>query len=220
MESSQELNDFLMQRGFANKIGFGKKPAVVVVDIIGAFTDPNLPLGSDMEQVVEETKKILDVSRQADVPVFFSTLGYEDKELKDAGIWAVKMAGLKTLQSGTPEVEIDPRLERRLDEPIIVKKYASVFFGTDFMTRLNTLGIDTLILTGCTTSGCIRATAVDGVQNGFRVMVVEEAVTDRFELSHKQSLFDLNAKYADVVSTKEVVDFVSTVKQSKNKECV
>ncbi|PLR83272.1 carbamoylsarcosine amidase [Bacillus canaveralius] len=214
----QETNKFFVERGFARKIGFGKRPAVIVIDIIGAFTNPDLPLGTNLEQVINETKKVLNVSRQADIPIFFSTLSYDDKDLKDAGVWALKQGGLVTLRSGTPEAEVEPRLERRLSEPLIVKKYASVFFGTDLFTRLNTLGIDTLILTGCTTSGCVRATAVDGLQYGFRVIVAEEAVGDRADMAHKQSLFDLNAKYADVVSVTEVLHFLSSLKIPINEE--
>jgi nicotinamidase-related amidase len=105
-------------------------------------------------------------------------------------------------------VELDSRLERRSDEAIIVKKYASAFFGTDFITRLNARRVDTLIVTGCTTSGCVRATAVDALQLGLRPVVVREAVGDRAEAPHRQSLFDLEQKYADVVSVSEVVEYL------------
>ena len=107
-------------------------------------------------------------------------------------------------------MELDPRLERRADEAIILKKYASAFFGTDFITRLNTRRVDTLLITGCTTSGCVRASAVDAVQYGLRPMVIREAVGDRAEAAHRQSLFDLEQKYADVVSVDEVVAYVQT----------
>jgi nicotinamidase-related amidase len=140
---------------------------------------------------------------------------YEDKDLRDAGLWAKKIAGTMTLRAGTPEVEIDPRLGRRADEAIIVKKYGSVFFGTDLLTRLNTQRVDTLILTGCTTSGCVRATAVDAVQHGFRPMVVREAVGDRSQPAHEQSLFDLHSRYADVVSVDETLEYLSSVKNKR-----
>lgn len=209
--SNREMEQFFRQRGFGRTIGFGERPAIIVIDIIGAFTNSDLPLGTNLDKVIEETKRILHVSRAANLPIFFSSVAYEDKDLRDAGIWAIKQAGAMTLRAGTPEVEVDPRLERRAGESLIVKKYASVFFGTDLFTRLNTLKIDTLILTGCTTSGCVRATAVDGLQYGFRVMVAREAVGDRAEPAHEQSLFDLNAKYADVVSVADVVNYLSKV---------
>lgn len=208
-ETTEEMESFFRQRGFGRTIGFGERPAVIVIDIIGAFTNPDLPLGANLDQVIEQTERILAPTRAAHLPIFFSSVAYEDKDLRDAGIWAIKQAGVMTLRSGTPEVEVDPRLDRRAGEPLIVKKYASVFFGTDLITRLHTLNVDTLILTGCTTSGCVRATAVDGLQYGFRVMVAREAVGDRAQAAHDQSLFDLNAKYADVVAVDDVLAYLS-----------
>jgi nicotinamidase-related amidase len=125
------------------------------------------------------------------------------------------MSGTLTLRPGTPVVEIDSRLGRRPDEAIILKKYASVFFGTDLVSRLNARRVDTLILTGCTTSGCVRATAVDAVQNGYRPMVVREAVGDRAKAAHDQSLFDLQAKYADVVTVAETLEVLSRLKAKR-----
>ena len=207
--NSRDMESFFRQRGFGRTIGFGERPAVIVIDIIGAFTNPDLPLGANLDKVIEQTNRILAPSRAANLPIFFSSVAYEDKNLRDAGIWAIKQAGVMTLRAGTPEVEVDPRLGRRAGESLIVKKYASVFFGTDLITRLHTRNIDTLILTGCTTSGCVRATAVDGLQYGFRVMVAREAVGDRAQAAHDQSLFDLNAKYADVVAVDDVLAYLS-----------
>ena len=213
--NSQDMESFFRQRGFGRTIGFGERPAVIVIDIIGAFTNPDMPLGANLDTVIEQTNRILAPARAANLPIFFSSVAYEDKDLRDAGIWAIKMAGVMTLRAGTPEVEADPRLGRRAGEPLIVKKYASVFFGTDLITRLHTLKIDTLILTGCTTSGCVRATAVDGLQYGFRVMVAREAVGDRAQPAHEQSLFDLNAKYADVVPVDDVLTYLSKFPKPK-----
>jgi nicotinamidase-related amidase len=208
----QEMDAFFRKRGFSRTIGFGQRPAVIVIDIIGAFTDPDLPLGANLDGVIEQTNRVLGPARAAKVPVFFSSVAYEDEDLRDAGIWALKQAGVMTLRAGTPEVQVDKRLGQRAGEALIMKKYASCFFGTDLVTRLHTLKVDTLILTGCTTSGCVRATAVDGLQYGFRVMVPKEAVGDRAAPAHEQSLFDLNAKYADVISVEDVVAYLSKVK--------
>lgn len=197
--------EFFRSRGFGKTIGFGKKSALVVIDIIGAFTNPDLPLGAPLDREIGHIQTLLGAARQHAVPIFFTSVAYEDRDLADAGIWALKQGGVMTLRAGTPEVEVDPRLGRRADEPVIVKKYASAFFGTDLLTRLITRQVDTLIVTGCTTSGCVRATAVDGLQNGLRVMVVREAVGDRAQAAHDQSLFDLQAKYADVVSADQVL---------------
>lgn len=209
MEQQADVEAFFRERGFGRTIGFGDRPAVLVIDFVRAFTNPDLPLGAPLDGPIAQTRRILDVARAANVPIFFTSVAYEDRDLSDAGIWAKKMAGLMTLRAGTPEVEVDPRLERRPEtEPVLFKKYASAFFGTDLLTRLNTRRVDTLILTGCTTSGCVRATAVDGLQNGFRVMVVREAVGDRARSAHEQSLFDLHQKYADVVSVDEVLAYL------------
>jgi nicotinamidase-related amidase len=210
--ANQEMDAFFRKRGFSRTIGFGQRAAVIVIDIIGAFTDPDLPLGTNLDGIIEQTNRILAPARAAKVPIFFSSVAYEDEDLRDAGIWALKQAGVMTLRAGTPEVEVDKRLGQRPGEALIMKKYASCFFGTDLVTRLHTLKVDTLILTGCTTSGCVRATAVDGLQYGFRVMIPKEAVGDRAAPAHEQSLFDLNAKYADVISVDDVLAYLSKVK--------
>lgn len=201
-----DVDEFFRARGFGGRIGFGIRPAVLVIDLVNAFTDPSLPLGAPLDTEIEQTLRLLEAARETGAPVFFTSVAYDSSDLADAGVWAAKMAGLMTLRAGTPEVEVDARLGRRPDEPVIVKKYASAFFGTDLLTRLNALRVDTVVLTGCTTSGCVRATAVDAVQNGLRPMVVREAVGDRAQAAHEQSLFDLQAKYADVVSVEEAVE--------------
>lgn len=143
--------------------------------------------------------------------MIFSTVSYEDENLRDAGIFGMKQKGSSTLRVGTEGVRIDSRLESRATDSLLVKKYASCFFGTDLVSRLLVRGVDTLIITGCTTSGCVRASAVDACQMGFRPMVVREAVGDRSQSAHEQSLFDLNAKYADVVSLEETLQYLSTL---------
>jgi len=210
MSAGEEMERFFHKRGFGRTIGFGEKPAVLVIDLIRAFTNPDLPLGAPLDLQIGQTVRILDAARRTRVPIFFTSVAYEDANLADAGIWAIKQGGVMTLRAGTPEVEVDPALGRRPEEPVIIKKYASAFFGTDLLTRLNTRRADTLILTGCTTSGCVRATAVDGLQNGFRVMVAREAVGDRAQTAHEQSLFDLHAKYADVVSVDDVLSHLAS----------
>lgn len=201
--SDEEL---FQSRGFGLPIGFGQSPGIIVIDIIGAFTNPELPLGAPLDNVISETLKILEVAREREFPIFYTSVAYEDQDLKDAGLWAAKMSGLMTLRAGTPEVEVDPKLGRRPNEPVIFKKYASAFFGTDLSTRLSTLRVDTLVITGCTTSGCVRATAVDAVQNGIRPIVAREAVGDRSKAAHEQSLFDLQNKYADVLDVAKIVE--------------
>jgi maleamate amidohydrolase len=190
----------MRDRGLTARLGFGRAPALLVVDFMRAFTDPDCAFGSELDDQVEQTVALLSVARARQLPVLFTSASYDAPDLADAGLWATKVPASATLRSGSPEVELDPRLERREDEALVVKKYASAFFGTDLATRLTTAGADTVVIAGCSTSGCVRASAVDALQHGFRPMVVREAVGDRNPAAHAQSLFDLDAKYADVVS--------------------
>jgi maleamate amidohydrolase len=203
--------EFFKQRGFGLKIGFGERPALIVIDMVKAFTDPKAMLGANLDAEIEATQPLLAVAHERGIPVFFSTVIYNDADLRDAGIWALKQKGVVTLKGDTDGGQVDPRLDFRSTDSLLVKKYASCFFGTDLVSRLMSRQVDTLIIAGCTTSGCVRATAVDAVQTGLRPMVVREAVGDRSAAAHEQSLFDLNAKYADVVSLDETLQYLRTV---------
>ncbi|MDB5794589.1 MAG: N-carbamoylsarcosine amidase [Noviherbaspirillum sp.] len=208
--------EFFKERGFGQTMGFGKRPGLVVVDLICGFTDPEMPLGANLDSQVEVTNQLIAACRQADAPIFFTTTSYDDASLKDGGIWTLKQKGAATLRTGTPAVALDPRLHREPSDSLLVKKYASCFFGTDLLSRLVAHGIDTVIITGCTTSGCVRGTAVDAVQYGIRPMVVREAVGDRSKAAHDQSLFDLQAKYCDVIGTDEALDYLRRCAGSAN----
>jgi maleamate amidohydrolase len=209
--SGKEDEEFFRQRGFGIKIGFGERPALIIIDMLKGFTDPTMPLGANLDTQIEAQKPLLQIAHERDIPCIFSTVIYEEAEAKDAGLWGIKMKGSLTLTAGSDAVKVDPRVGMQPKDILLVKKYASCFFGTDLVPRLNSRRVDTLIITGCTTSGCVRATAVDAVQNGFRPMVVREAVGDRSVAAHEQSLFDLNAKYADVVSLDETLQYLKTV---------
>ena len=202
--------DFFRQRGFGQKLGFGQRPALLIVDMAKAFTNPGMPLGAKLDSQIEAIQLLLRAARDREAPVIFSTVSYEDEDLKDAGIFGRKQKGSATLRAGSEGVQIDSRLDFRKTDSLLVKKYASCFFGTDLVSRLLVGQVDTLIITGCTTSGCVRASAVDACQIGFRPMVVREAVGDRSQAAHEQSLFDLNAKYADVVSLQETLQYLNS----------
>lgn len=207
-QSDQEMAAFFASRGFGLRMGFGERPAVVVIDFMNAFTDASMPLGANLDREIEATRQVLAAARQSQTPIYYTVVYYEEQDYADAGVWILKQSGIRSLAAGTPAVELDSRLERRSDEAILLKKYASAFFGTDLIARLNARRIDTLVITGCTTSGCVRASAVDALQLGIRPVVVREAVGDRAEPAHRQSLFDLEQKYADVVSVVEAVDYL------------
>ena len=215
MTSGKDDEEFFRRRGFGIKIGFGERPALIMIDMIKGFTDSSMPLGANLDGQIEAQKPLLDVAHERGIPVIFSTVIYEEEDIKDAGIWALKQSGARTLTAGSEAVKVDPRLPMQRNDILLAKKYASCFFGTDLVPRLNARRVDTLIITGCTTSGCVRATAVDAVQNGFRPMVVREAVGDRSAAAHEQSLFDLHAKSADVVSLDETLQYLKTVGHNK-----
>jgi maleamate amidohydrolase len=195
-------------RGLTARLGFGDSPALLVVDFMRAFTDPEHPFGSVLDVEVEQTCRLLAAARSRRLPAIFTCAAYDAPDLADAGLWARKVPASASLRTGSADVALDARLERRDDEQLLVKKYASAFFGTDLASRLTTIGADTVLLAGCSTSGCVRATAVDALQHGFRAIVVREAVGDRNRAAHEQSLFDLDAKYADVVSVEDALAYL------------
>jgi nicotinamidase-related amidase len=188
----------------------GSRPAVLIVDFSCGFTDPACTLGSELTAEVAATKRLLDAAREKGVPVVFTTIGFEPS-LRDGGLWLQKVPALGDLQLGGHWVEIDPRLEPREDETVIVKKGASAFFGTNLAAILVSQQVDSVILCGATTSGCIRATAVDLLQNGWPTLVPRECVGDRAQAPHEANLFDIQAKYADVVPLDDVLAYVQTV---------
>lgn len=176
--------------------------ALVLVDLTVGFTDPQRsPLASACDAVVAANAQLLEAFRRRGWPVFFTTVAYDDPA--QARVFREKLPVLDVLQAGSPLVEIDPRLEPGPDEPVIVKFWASAFFGTNLAELIRQAGADGVMVTGLTTSGCVRATAVDALQHDFRVLIPEQATGDRDAQAHAASLRDLNIKYADVRSVEE-----------------
>jgi maleamate amidohydrolase len=208
--SDEEARRVYAAAGLGQAVTMGERPAVLVVDFSCGFTDPECALGSDLTAEVEATRRLLDVARAKGLPVIFTTIGFEPS-LKDGGLWLQKAPSLADLQVGGRWVEIDSRLEPREDETIVLKKGASAFFGTNLASILVTQGIDSVILCGATTSGCVRATAIDLLQHGFPALVPRECVGDRAQAPHDANLFDIQAKYADVVSLEDALAYVESV---------
>lgn len=200
----------MRQRGFGRAVGFGKRPALLVVDFIQGFTDPASPLGAAVDCEIAATNLLIDAAREADAPVIFSTIAYHGARLEDAGVWLRKVEGLAVLRAGTPAVLPDARLKRRASDVVLPKHYASCFFGTDLRAQLAAQDVDTLLVAGCSTSGCVRATVVDACQWGLRAIVAEEAVADRSEDAHRQSLLDIDMKYGDVRPVATVAAYLRT----------
>ncbi|NMH97797.1 N-carbamoylsarcosine amidohydrolase [Pseudonocardia acidicola] len=208
VEQYAALREEFRSKGLGGRIGFGSRPAILVVDLIRGFTDSRSPLSGALETQLKATNELLELARGTDVPIIFSTVAY-DPDLQEAGLWIRKIPSNTWLVEGSEWVEVDPRLNRRPTEMLLVKKYASCFFGTDLASRLMSRRVDTLLITGCTTSGCVRASAVDACSYGFHTIVVEDAVGDRAELPHLASLFDIDSKYGDVIGLAEAAGYLA-----------
>jgi nicotinamidase-related amidase len=204
-EELEAIHAQFVASGLAHRFGFGERPALVVVDMIEGFTSPESPLGADVPDTVAAIAELLDAARGSDTPVFYSTCIWRP-EAECGLVWSEKIPSQRILEDDTKWVEVDDRLEPRSGEQVLVKHYPSCFFGTDLAEQLRAAKVDTVIVTGMTTSGCVRASVVDSTSSGFRTIVPREAVADRAEIPHLASLFDMEAKYADVMSVQEVVE--------------
>ncbi|GIW06993.1 MAG: N-carbamoylsarcosine amidase [Dehalococcoidia bacterium] len=207
------------RKGFSNLVGFGERPGLVLIDWVVGFTDPACPLGANFDREVEATRQLLAAARQKRIPIAYTTVVY-DHGFQDAGWFIKKVPALANLESGSRWTEIDPRLAPLPGEHVLVKKFASGFFGTNLASLLTGQRCDTLIISGVTTSGCVRATAIDGVQNGFRTIVVREAVGDRAPGPHEANLFDIHAKYGDVVSLQETLDYLAGLPEFRSPDAL
>lgn len=186
-----------------NSLSLGQRPALILVDMIRGFTDPACPLGSACADVVAANAQLLEAFRMARLPVFFTTVLYRSEQ--QARVFRQRIQALNLLTPDSAWVQVDPALAPRSGEAVIEKQWASSFFGTDLAERLRTAGADSLVVTGLTTSGCVRATVVDGLQHEYPVVVPREAVGDRNAQAHAANLFDMHAKYAEVQSLAEVL---------------
>lgn len=195
--------------GLAARVGWGERHALIVVDLSRGFTDPECPLGSPIDDVVAAAGQLMDIAHGRGVPIHLTTVAYDD-DLSDAGIWPLKIQSQHLLVRGSRWVEIDPRLPVRPEDSVIEKPHASAFFATDLASLLRADDIDTVVIAGATTSGCVRATAVDACAHGFRPIVVRQAVGDRHDLAHEVSLLDIDSRYGDVVDLDEALRTLGT----------
>lgn len=206
----ERIREQYRQSGMGGRVGFGAAPAIVVVDFIKGLTDPSYPLGARMDAEVLATRRLLDAGRAAGVLIVFMTVAYEP-HLRDAGLFIKKAPGLRQQILGTPAVEVDERLAPEPREPLLVKKFQSSFFGTPLASILTAAGVDTCIIAGCVTSGCIRATACDAMQHGFRAILPRECVGDRALEPHLANLLDMDSKIADVVTLEEAIAYLAAL---------
>lgn len=192
---------------FGNRLGFGEHPAVVAVDICRAYLQEDSPLYAGVEDAVASAARIIDAARAAEVPVMFTRVEYEP-DGSDGGVFFRKVPALASFVRGNPLGDFPDEPRPRDGESVFTKQYASAFFGTTLAEELRARGIDTVIIVGLSTSGCVRASALDACQEGFVPIVVRDAVGDRDPRPHESNLFDLNAKYADVLGEDEVLTYL------------
>ena len=202
--------DIYVKQGFGLRVGFGARPALLIIDFINAFNNPEQLGGGNIQEAIDNTAQLLALARHLDLPIAFTSHVYAE-DGSDDNVFLRKLPGTHILRPGMPETEIVSELEPRPGERIVRKHCPSGFFGTDLASWLTVRGTDTAIVTGCTTSGCVRATVVDAMCHGFRPIVPRECSGDRAMGPHEANLFDMDQKYADVMPLEEVRDELSTL---------
>jgi maleamate amidohydrolase len=196
--------DVYKKQNFGNRVGFGRRTALVIVDFTVGFNDPNLFGGGNIDPAIKRTVGLLQFFRDKHLPVAFTRVVYAD-DGSDAGVFAKKCPPLLALTEHAPSGQVVPELKPLPGEYIVRKSQASAFFGTNFAAWLVQQGADTVVVTGCTTSGCVRATVVDAMQNNFRTIVARDCVGDRAMGPHEANLFDMGQKYADLIDRDEII---------------
>jgi nicotinamidase-related amidase len=200
-----ELREQYRRAGFGGRVGFGERPALLVIDMAGAWTHHDEQLGSDLSSALERIRTLLAVARRKGLPIYFTTMAY-DPALRELGeVARRKLPHLEAMLRGSERVQLEASLERRATEPLIEKPRASAFRGTNLLSELISERVDTTIVVGCSTSGCIRATCESAFDFNFHAIVPREAVGDRSPSAHAASLFDIDMRLADVMPLAEVL---------------
>ncbi|MET0208435.1 MAG: isochorismatase family protein [Burkholderiaceae bacterium] len=203
--ASPDLNADYARAGFGARLAFGRRPALVVVDVVQAYVAPDSGLyAQGFVDAVDPNRRLVAAARDAGIPVIFTRVAY-DAHGRDGGLFFRKVPALRAFVPGSPLGAFVEGVEPQDGETVVTKQYASAFFGTSLASTLTALAIDTVLITGFSTSGCVRATALDALQHGFAPFVVREACGDRDERPHDANLFDLQAKYAEVVGEAQAI---------------
>ncbi|MGM4903434.1 isochorismatase family protein [Tardiphaga sp. 866_E4_N2_1] len=197
------------RQGWGNRIGFGRSPALLIIDFVNSFADPDQFGGGNINAAIDQTAILLTHARKAGIPIAYTRIVYA-VDGSDAGIFCRKAPSLRSLTENALGSQVVPQLAPQPGELIIRKNQASAFFETNLRSWLTLHCVDTLLVTGATTSGCVRATVVDAAANNYRSVVVRDCVGDRAIDPHNANLFDMEQKYADVLNLKDVVDYLST----------
>ena len=197
--------------GFSGRVGWGNSPALLVIDMAGAWTTPSEQLGSDFQEVMTSIRRLLAVAREENVPIFFTTMAYDQSGADLTEVTRLKTPHSERMIRGSDRVQLAPELERQPGEALVEKPRASAFFNTNLLSLLVSAGVDTVIVTGCSTSGCIRSTCESALDYAFHAIVPAEGVGDRSKSAHLANLFDIDARYADVMPLQEVLEHLANL---------
>ncbi|WP_320202995.1 isochorismatase family protein [Agrobacterium rosae] len=208
---SQDLDENY-KAAYGKKAGFGKRPALVLIDFAQAYFDPECPLYAGVDDALASALRIRKLAHEIGIPVVLTEVTYHRSGI-NGGRFMEKAKPLGAFIKGRSTAEFAKGLVPLEDEIVVSKQYPSAFFGTSLASTLTAVGIDNVVLTGLTTSGCVRASCVDSMSHGFITTVVSDACGDRHHAPHDANLFDMNAKYADVVSEDEIVQFFETIRR-------
>ncbi len=208
-----DLNDDYERAGFGGSLGFGKHPALILIDVTKAYIDPGAPLYVGSDDAFQSMLSLANLARKSSVPIIFTRVEYMTGGA-DGGLFYKKVGALSLFQKGEPLGDFDDRLKPATNDIVVTKQYPSAFFGTSLVSTLNSLHIDTCLFAGFSTSGCVRASALDALQHGFRPVVVPEACGDRDPAVQSANLFDLEQKYADLKNLSAVEQYFDSLRSS------
>lgn len=203
-----QKEEIYKKAGLGGSLGFGKRPAIVVVDFQKGFTLPESPAGGDMTNPVLQTVRITEAAKKKNIKVFYTRVGY-NQDGTDLATWGFKTMVLRSFVRDHWYYEFDDRLRIDKDDVIIEKHWPSAFFGTHLVQMLIPMHIDTVVVSGCTTAGCVYATVVDSCSYGFRTIVVPDSIADRSEETHNVFLWNMGQKYAEIIHADQVIEEIS-----------
>lgn len=212
---AKDLARDYLKAGFNRRLGFGKRPALLMVDFMDAYFIKSSPLYARVEKTAAIAARVLAAARAGKTPVIYTRVVY-DAQGRNGGVFVRKIAALRSLVEGSKLIAFPQALAPRAGELVITKQYASAFFGTSLAATLTAMGVDSVLICGLTTSGCVRASAVDAMQYGFMPAVIADGVGDRDKRPHEANLFDLAMKYADVVDSHEAIKYLRRIKPASN----
>jgi len=207
MSNKSDVNTDYKAAGFGKELTFGKKPALLLIDFVQAYFDPKCALYANVEHALASALRVLDIARKKNIPIIYTNLSYQCG-MKDGGRFFEKLNALNVFANGSNHGDWPEGVAPKENEFVISKQYPSAFFGTTLSSTLTAQSVDSVILTGLTTSGCIRATCVDAVSHGFTTFVVSDACGDRHQAPHNANLFDMQAKYAEIVDEGKIAKYL------------